>query len=200
MFEAVDLVADGVLEQPLAAAELGAAQREDQPFGLVEQRLAGVVAVGDLRLDLIGGAQQRPGLRGVADDAGVFAGVAGGRHPAAQLLDRGRSTDPIDLPVVTQGVADGQVVDPAVGVVEGEHRGEHVGVLLAVEVLDAQLLIDHDRGQVALVEQHRAEHRLLGLEVVRRHPGTDRAVGRDHATASRSASPFSWTSSAQSWA
>src|SRR5205807_5869235 len=53
-----------------------------------------------------------------------------------------------------------------VGLVQLEHRREHRPVLLAVEVLGTQMLLDQQRVEVALVEQHRAQHRLLGLEVV----------------------------------
>ena len=53
--------------------------------------------------------------------------------------------------------------------VQPQHRREHESVLLAVEVLGAQLLVGHQRVEVTLVEQHGAEHGLLGLEVVRRH-------------------------------
>src|SRR5206468_12298774 len=50
---------------------------------------------------------------------------------------------------------------------ELDHRPEHLAVLLAVEVLRPQVLLDQQAVQVTLVEQHRAEHRLLCLQVVR---------------------------------
>jgi hypothetical protein len=60
------------------------------------------------------------------------------------------------------------VVDLAVGLVELDHRREHRSVLLAVEVLGAQMLLHQQPMEVALVEQHGAEDRLLGLQVVGR--------------------------------
>ena len=119
-------------------------------------------------LDLVGRGQQRPQLGVVVDDPAVLAGVPGGRHPAGELVDRLRPADLVELAVLAQRLGDRQVVDLAVAVVELEHRREHRAVLLAVEVLGPQLLLDQQRVQMALVEQHRAEHRLLGLEVVRR--------------------------------
>ena len=95
--------------------------------------------------------------------------MAGGRHPAGELVDRLRPADLLELAVLAQRLGDRQVVDLAVVLVELEHRREHRAVLLAVEVLGPQMLLDQQRIQVALVEQHRPQHRLLGLEIVRRN-------------------------------
>ena len=146
-----------------------AAQREDQSFGLFDQLLSPTASLADLRLDLIRRDQQRPHQRVVADDPPVFAGVAGGRHPAGELVDRLRTADLLELAVLAQRLGDGQVIDLARLLVQPQHRREHEPVLLAVEVLRAQLLIRHERVEVTFVEQHGAEHGLLGLEVVRRH-------------------------------
>ena len=51
----------------------------------------------DAGLDLVGGGQQRPHLRVVAHDPPVLARVAGGRHPAGELVDRLRPADLLEL-------------------------------------------------------------------------------------------------------
>ena len=93
LLEPVELLGDRVLEQPLLGGSSRAAQREDQPLGLLDQLLAAVAALGDLGLDLVGRAQQRAQLRVLAHDPAVFAGVAGGRYPAGELVDRCRPAD-----------------------------------------------------------------------------------------------------------
>ena len=81
-------------------------------------------------------------------------------------------TDLIQPPVLPQLVGHGEVVDFAVLRLQGEHRRIHGAVLITEEVLWLQADIDDDGAQVPLVEEHRPEHRLLGLEVVRRDQPT----------------------------
>ena len=59
------------------------------------------------------------------------------------------------------------MVDLPIAFVQLDHRPEHRAVLLAVEVLRAEVLFNDERVEVTLVEEHRSEDRLLGLEVVR---------------------------------
>ena len=119
-------------------------------------------------LDLVRGRQQRAQLGVVAHDLPVLAGVAGGRDPAGELVDRRRAADLLELAVLAERLRDRQVVDLPVALVQRDHRREHRAVLLAVEVLGAQVLLDEQRVEVSLVEQDGPEHRLLGLQVVRR--------------------------------
>ncbi len=92
--------------------------------------------------------------------------------PAAGTQPASSSTAPrppisLELVVLAQALGDGEVVDLAIVAVELEHRAVDRAVLLAIEVLGSQLLLDDQPVQVPLVEQHRAEHRALGVEVVR---------------------------------
>ncbi len=130
---------------------------------------AGASRDGHAGLDLVGGREQRtePGV--VADDPAVVTGVAGGGHPAGEFVDRRRAAELLELAALAERLGDRQVVDLVVALVELDHRREHLAVLLAVEVLGPQVLLDQQPVQVPLVQQHRAEHRLLGLEVVRRN-------------------------------
>ena len=94
--------------------------------------------------------------------------MARGRHPPRELVDRLGAPDLLELAVLAQRLGDRQMVDLPVALVQLEHRGEHRAVLLAVEVIRPQMLLDQQRVQVPLIEQHRSQHRLLGLEVVGR--------------------------------
>ena len=139
---------------------------EHQALGALHQVSRRRLAAEHAGLDLVGGGQQRAHLRVVAHDPAVLARVTGRRDPAGQLVDRLRPADFLELAAVAQHLGDGQVIDLAVGVVELDHGREHRTVLLAVEVLGPQVLLDQQSVQVPLVEQDRAEHRLLGLEIV----------------------------------
>ena len=141
---------------------------EHGALGPLDEIAGGGLAGQHARLDLVRGRQQRPHLRVVADDPPVLPCVARGGDPARELVDRLGAADLVELAVLLQRLGDRQVVDLAVALVQRQHRREHGAVLLAVEVLGPQLLLDQQRVQVALVEQHRPEHRLLGLEVVGR--------------------------------
>ena len=70
--------------------------------------------------------------------------------------------------MLAQLLGDGEVIDLVVGLVELQHGREHRSVLLAVEVVRPQLLLHQQRVQMALIQQHRTQHRLLGFEVVGR--------------------------------
>ena len=96
------------------------------------------IAGQNARLDLVRGRQQRaqPGV--VADDPTVVARVAGGRHPARQLVDRLGAADLLELAVLPERLGDRQVVDLAIALVQLDHRREHGAVLLAVEVVGPQ--------------------------------------------------------------
>src|SRR5690242_1088178 len=88
------------------------------------------------------------------------------RRRAARSL-RATPADLLELAVLAERLGDRQVVDLSAEIMEPEHRREHGAVLLAVEVLRAQVLVGHESVQVPLVEQDGAEHRSLGLEVMR---------------------------------
>ncbi len=97
---------------------------------------------------------------------------------ADELLDHVGAADLIEPVVLAQLLGDREVVDLLVVVVELQHRLEHGRVLAHVEVLWPQLLVDQQRMQMLLVEQHGAQHRLLGDEVVRWCAGGDGGHGR----------------------
>ena len=120
-------------------------------------------------------SQQPPQQRVLAHDLRVAAGVPGGRHDAGQLVHGRRAADLLELAHLAQAVGHRQHVDRLALVVEREHRLVDRAVALAIEVLGAQALLDHERVQRAVREQDRAEHGLLGVEVVGRR---DRARGR----------------------
>jgi hypothetical protein len=99
------------------------------------------------------------------DDAGVAGGVGGGRRRRHDLHQRAVATDHVEHAGPAQLVGHGDRVDRLTAGVEGVDGVEDVGVGRLVEVVGP----DHAGGvgDGLLVEHHRPEQRLLGLEVVR---------------------------------
>ncbi len=149
---------------------------EHRLLGLLDELARRRPVAEDVLLDFVGALQQAPQQRVLAHDLRIAAGVAGGWDDARQLVDRRASADILELAGLAQAVGDRQDVDRLAVVVEREHRLVDQRVALAVEVLCAQPLFDHERVQRAIGQQDRAEHRLLGIEVVRRCDHTDRGV------------------------
>src|SRR6185312_428597 len=70
-----------------------------------------------------------------------------------------------------QLLGDGEHVDLAALLVEPQHRAVDGRVLLAIELIGLETLVDDEAVERRVGEQDRAEHRLLGLEVVRGEEG-----------------------------
>ena len=153
LLEAVDLLGERVLEQPLAGEHIAPTQREDQSFSFLDQPLSPTPSLADLRLDLIGCDQQRSHQRVIADDPTVFAGGPGRRHPSGEFVDRTWAADLLEATVLPERFGDGQVIDLGRLLVQLQHRSEHERMLLAVEVLGAELLVGEKRVEVTFVEQ-----------------------------------------------
>jgi hypothetical protein len=171
----VDLV-HGALEQlleadvVLAGATLG--DVVDLGLGPVHHlvdvaALTGGRAVAELD-DPGAGLDQAAERRPLGDDLRVEAGVGGGRHRGDQRVQVGRAADPHQLPGAGQLGRDGDGVGRLAAAVEIEDRVVEHLVGGPVEVAGAQHL--HHVGDRVLGQQHAAEHRLLGLQVLRRLP------------------------------
>ena len=166
---AVQDVAD--VDEVLGALVVG--DLEHRALGLLDDLAGQRLVVEHLRLDRVGGRQQPPHQRVLADDLGVAPGVAGRGHGGGQLVDGGVAARGLEAAVGAQVLGDRQDVDRLVLVVEVEDRLVDDGVALAVEVLGLQALVDDEGVEGAVGEQDRAEDRPLGLERMRGR-GADR--------------------------
>jgi hypothetical protein len=101
------------------------------------------------------------------------ADVARGGDGAGEGVDRALSSDLLEAALLAQALGDREDVDPVAVLVEVEHRAVDDAVLVAVEVLRTQALLDDQAVHRLVGEKDRSEHRLLGLEVVRRRRGGD---------------------------
>ena len=110
-----------------------------------------------------------PVRRGVADDLGVVAGVGRRRHRRRERVDDGLPADVVEHAAVVERARERDRVDDLALAVHLEDGAVDGRVRPAVEVLGLQQLRD-DRDRV-LRDQHRAEDRLLGVDVLGRDVG-----------------------------
>ncbi len=138
---------------------------EDGAFGVVEDEvgvLVGLVGVGD---DLGGGVDQAAQGRLFPDDARVVLDIGRARHAVDEGGEVGGAADLLELAGPGQFLAQRHEIDGVAPLGELHHPLEDAPVGVAEEGLGRD---DGDGGVERLVvEQHGAEHRAFGVEVVR---------------------------------
>ena len=160
----------GVVEERLERAEAGVdallADREQLRLGAVDRLLdLGRVLVADPG-DPPGRPDQVAQDRLALDDPGVLGDVDRGRRLVRQARQVGAAADRLELVAALERLGDRDDVDRLAPLEQVEDRGVDPAVGLPVEVGRAQELGDLD-DRVA-VDEDGAEHRLLGLETLRR--------------------------------
>ena len=105
----------------------------------------------------------------LADDAGVVGGVGRRRHELGQRVHELATPGALEHALALELGAEGDDVDLLAPVVQREDGAVDEPVRVAVEVVGRERLGDRRDG--VGVDEHGAEHRLLGLEVVRREMG-----------------------------
>jgi hypothetical protein len=158
----------------------------DPLLGEVEDDLLG--AVDELRRladpltsearDLLPGLDERPKGRRLLDDLRVVVDVRRGRHQRRKLGDAGAAADLLELAPLLQLLRERDRVDRLSLRPEPEHRAVDRPVRPAVEVGGVEDL--RDGPDCRLGEEHRAEHGLLGLEVLRRDERRGGSMRRAH--------------------
>ena len=160
----------GVVEQRLERAEAGIdpllADREELRLGAVDRLLdLGRILVADPG-DAPGRADQVAQDRLALDDPGVLRDVDRGRRLVRQARQVGATADGLELVLALERLGDRDDVDRLAALEQVQDGGVDPRVRLTVEVGRPQELGDLD-DRVA-VDQDRTEHRLLGLETLRR--------------------------------
>jgi len=121
----------------------------------------------DLRADADQPAQQCH----LAHDVGVAPRVRDDGHGLRQREDRGPTADLRERPALIEPIADRHLIDRFGLLVQVEHGREDLAVPAAVEILGLEHL--GGLGHARLREQHRPQHGLLGVKVLRREPPGD---------------------------
>jgi hypothetical protein len=190
----VELLVEDLVDRAEVLLAVVVSDVEHRPLGALHEVARGRLVRDDARLDLVRGRQQAAQQRVLAHDLGVVADVARRRDGAREGVDRALSAGLLEAAGLAHALGDREDVDPVALLVELEHHGVDRAVLVAVEVLRAQALLDDQAVHRLVREEDRAEHGLLGLEVVRRRrrggdvDGGHRrsSVGRPPATAGTS--------------
>ncbi len=165
LLEAVEVVGQEVGEALRAVGDAALVDLVDHRLGPVEG-LGDVLGHGVAELgDLAGHADEAAQQRVLLDDAGVAAGVGGGRGGRHDLRQHGRAAERLEQVGPAQLVGHGDRVDRLAGRVERVDGVVDVAVGRLVEVGRGD---DAGRRGDGLGRQHHgAEERLLRLEVVR---------------------------------
>ena len=102
------------------------------------------------------------------DDLRVVDDVRRGRHVVRERRDEGNAADLLEHFLFAQGLGERHEVNGLVVARELEHRLEDDAVCLAVEVVRAQEFLR--LGDGFLLDEHGAEHGLLGFYILRGNP------------------------------
>ncbi len=164
----VDLTMSLMASKSVESAMLG--DGEDLLLAAVEQVASFVgVVVAELG-DLVADPDELAQDAGLAHDLGVLAHVGRGRHDLDQGVHEGFAADALEHALLFEGRAQCDGVDLFAEGVHVADRAEDEAVGVAVEVVfDDELGRD---GDGVGADDHRAEERLLGVEVVRLHVTT----------------------------
>jgi hypothetical protein len=184
VLELVDLGVEQVVDRAEVLAAVLVGDLEDRALGHVDEVARGCLVGVDAGLDLPGRLEQAPQHRVLADDPRVLADVADGGHGSGQEVDGSAAANRVELAGLLEVLDERERVHRLAQRVEVEHRAVDDPVGLAIEVLGVEALVDDQRRERGVRQQHGAEHGLLGLEVLRRrdrpvrHAGAGVAVGR----------------------
>ena len=152
---------------------------EDRALGLVEELLHRAVVAVPERRSLVTGHDQAPDDRLFAHDLGVGFDV---RHRGDGVGEREQvlvAADRVQAIAGREPLAQRHRVDWLARREQLRHRLEDARVRVAVEIIGAERDLEHHVERVVL-EQHPAEHRAFGAEVVRWNAA--RARGRSSVT------------------
>ena len=166
LLELVELGVQQLLDRAEVLARVLVGDLEDRALGHVHEVARERLVAVDLRLDLVRRVQQPAQHRVLAHDPRVLAQVADGRDRAGEQLDRRARRRRLQVARLLEVLDERQRVDGLALRVQVEHRLVDAPVALPVEVVRVEALVDDQRGQRRVRQQHRAEHGLLGLQVL----------------------------------
>ena len=165
LLDRVEAALREVAQRDEAVAHLVVGDREDRVLGLIEDEVGLVLAVVGGREDLVGREDQVPERRLLLDDPRVVLDVGRARHAVDERGDVGRAADLVELARPPELLLQRDEIDRVVALRQLDHLVEDAPVRVAEEIVG----VDDLGGEVerVVVQQDRAEHRPLGLEIVR---------------------------------
>src|SRR5581483_3190990 len=165
----LEALADERLDVLEAAADAVLREVEDHLLRAVDELRCLTGPVPPEPLDLLADGGQASQRRHLANDPRVVARVRGRGHERRELVDALLPADLLELAALVELVGNGDRVDGLSLLIELERRPVDARVRLPVEVAGVEGVAR--RFDRRLREKHRAEDRLLGIEVLRRERG-----------------------------
>ena len=164
--ETVGFVEEDVIELAEVTLLLLVSDFEKPGLCLIGKLTGTCFAFTDPGFDVLGGQKQPTQMRCLLDDLGVMTGVARGRNLLGQFRDVVVAARFLEPSRADQRLGDGQRITGLVRGVQVKHHLEDR--LVAVEVKIGRVQLDFIDGPVdgGLIDQHRAEDCLLGVDVV----------------------------------
>ena len=163
-FEALEIVANDVLDRNEAGVYAVFGKREDGRFGIVENGVGAVFAFKGALLDVVRGVNQIAQNRFFFDDARVVLDVGDARHAVGERSEIGRAAGGFEFAVAVQLFGERDEVDGLLRFAERDHLHEDAAVLIEKEIFGAQIF---DSGVERVVVEHDgAENGALGVEIV----------------------------------
>ena len=161
-----------------AVADLVVGDREDRVLGLIEDDVGVLLGLVGRRENLVRREDQAAERRLLLDDPRVVLDVGRPRHAVDERRDVGRAADLVELARAAELLLERDEIDRVAALGELDHLVEDAAVRVAEEIAG----VDDLGGEVerVVVEQDRAEHGALRLEIVRQRAFGDarRPCGR----------------------
>ena len=168
LLEPVDLAREDVLEHVEVLDLLLVGDVEEQALGALGELLRLALALVNRLLDrLRGGRAGGAGASSAGRSGRSGAALPGTGTVEASCETPSRPPASLELALLLEQLRDGERVDRLAALVEALDRAEDEPVALAVEVLVGEPDVEDDRVHRPLGDHQGAEHRLLGLEVLR---------------------------------
>src|SRR6267143_5358392 len=163
-FEALEIVADDVLDGDEAGADAVFGELEDGGFGVVEDGVGAVVALEGALLNVVRGVDEIAEDGFFFDDARIVLDVGDARHAIGEGGEIGRAAGGFEIAAAVKLFGESDEVDGLLAFTEGDHLGEDAAMLIEEEIFGLEIFDGGVEGVV--VEDDGAEDGTLGVEVV----------------------------------
>src|SRR5712675_2666159 len=163
-FEALEIVADDVLDGDEAGADAVFGELEDGRFGVVEDGVGAVFALEGALLNIVGGVDEIAEDGFFFDDARVVLDVGDAGHAIGERGEVGGAAGGFEITAAVELFGEGDEVDGLLGFAEGDHLGEDATVLVEEEIFGLEIFYCGVEGVV--VEDYGTKDGTLGVQVV----------------------------------
>src|SRR6266852_1849880 len=133
-FEALEVVANDVLDREEADADAVFGDGEDGGFGVVEDGVGAIFALEGALLDVVRGMDEIAEDGFFFDDARVVLDVGDAGHAVGEGGEVRRAAGGFEIAAAVELFGEGDEVDGLLALAEGDHLGEDAAVLIKEEI------------------------------------------------------------------